>query len=167
MSFHGGAIGVKIAIISFSKYYKIPILEMGDIICAVVPIGLFFGRLANFINGELWGKETNVYWGVIFPNAGNIPRHPTQLYEAALEGIILFIILLILLNNNGLKKRGLISGFFLFFYSTSRIIIENFRVPDSHIGYIYQNITMGMILSSPFLIAGLTLILISFKNDRS
>ena len=140
---------------------------MGDIICAVVPIGLFFGRLANFINGELWGKETNVYWGVIFPNAGNIPRHPTQLYEAALEGIILFIILLILLNNNGLKKRGLISGFFLFFYSTSRIIIENFRVPDSHIGYIYQNITMGMILSSPFLIAGLTLILISFKNDRS
>ena len=167
MSFHGGAIGVIIAIVSFSKYYKIPILEMGDIICAVVPIGLFFGRLANFINGELWGKETNVYWGVIFPNAGNIPRHPTQLYEAALEGIILFIILLILLNNNGLKKRGLISGFFLFFYSTSRIIIENFRVPDSHIGYIYQNITMGMILSSPFLIAGLTLILISFKNDRS
>ena len=167
MSFHGGAIGVIIAIVSFSKYYKIPILEMGDIICAVVPIGLFFGRLANFINGELWGKETNVYWGVIFPNAGNIPRHPTQLYEAALEGIILFIILLILLNNNGLKKRGLISGFFLFFYSTSRILIENFRVPDSHIGYIYQNITMGMIISSPFLIAGLTLILISFKNERS
>ena len=167
MSFHGGAIGVIIAIISFSKYYKIPILELGDIICAVVPIGLFFGRLANFINGELWGKETSVYWGVIFPNAGNIPRHPTQLYEAALEGIVLFIVLLILLNNNGLKKRGLISGFFLFFYSTSRILVENFRVPDSHIGYIYQNITMGMILSSPFLIAGLILILISFKNDRS
>ena len=94
MSFHGGAIGVILAIISYSKYYKIPVLETGDVICAVVPIGLFFGRIANFINGELWGKDTNFSWGVIFPNAGINPRHPSQLYEAGLEGLILFIILI-------------------------------------------------------------------------
>ena len=130
MSFHGGALGVIIAIISYSKYHKIPILETGDIVCAVVPIGLFFGRITNFINGELWGKETNLSWGVIFPNAGINPRHPSQLYEAGLEGLALFIILFALVLSNGLKKRGLISGTFLFFYSFSRILVENFREPD-------------------------------------
>ena len=167
MSFHGGAIGVIIAIISYSKYYRIPVLETGDIICSVVPIGLFFGRIANFINGELWGKETNFSWGVIFPNAGINPRHPSQLYEAGFEGLILFTILLVIVFNNGLKKKGLISGTFLFFYSFSRIIIENFREPDSHIGYIIENITMGMILSLPFLVAGLILIFRSIKNEYS
>jgi len=167
MSFHGGAIGVILAIIAYSKYYRIPVLETGDVICAVVPIGLFFGRIANFINGELWGKETNFSWGVIFPNAGINPRHPSQLYEAGLEGLILFIILLVMVFNNGLKKKGLISGTFLFFYSFSRIIIENFREPDSHIGYIIPNITMGMILSLPFLVAGLILIFRSIKNEYS
>lgn len=167
MSFHGGAIGVIVAIISYSKYYRIPVLETGDVICAVVPIGLFFGRIANFINGELWGKETNFSWGVIFPNAGINPRHPSQLYEAGLEGLILFIILLVMVFNNGLKKKGLISGTFLFFYSFSRIIIENLREPDSHIGYIIPNITMGMILSLPFLAAGLILIFRSIKNEYS
>ena len=167
MSFHGGALGVIIAIISYSKYHKIPILETGDIVCAVVPIGLFFGRITNFINGELWGKETNLSWGVIFPNAGSNPRHPSQLYEACLEGLALFIILFALVFSNGLKKRGLISGTFLFFYSFSRILVENFREPDLHIGYIFLNITMGMILSLPFLIAGLILIFQSLKNEYS
>ena len=167
MSFHGGALGVIIAIISYSKYHKIPILETGDIVCAVVPIGLFFGRITNFINGELWGKETNLSWGVIFPNAGSNPRHPSQLYEAGLEGLALFIILFALVLSNGLKKRGLISGTFLFFYSFSRILVENFREPDLHIGYIFLNITMGMILSLPFLIAGLILIFQSLKNEYS
>ena len=167
MSFHGGALGVIIAIISYSKYHKIPILETGDIVCAVVPIGLFFGRITNFINGELWGKETNLSWGVIFPNAGSNPRHPSQLYEAGLEGLALFIILFALVLSNGLKKRGLISGTFLFFYSFSRILVENFREPDLHIGYIFLNITMGMILSVPFLIAGLILIFQSLKNEYS
>ena len=167
MSFHGGALGVIIAIISYSKYHKIPILETGDIVCAVVPIGLFFGRITNFINGELWGKETNLSWGVIFPNAGSNPRHPSQLYEAGLEGLALFIILFALVLSNGLKKRGLISGTFLFFYSFSRILVENFREPDLHIGYIFLNITMGMILSFPFLIAGLILIFQSLKNEYS
>ena len=167
MSFHGGALGVIIAIISYSKYHKIPILETGDVVCAVVPIGLFFGRIANFINGELWGKETNLSWGVIFPNAGSNPRHPSQLYEACLEGLALFIILFALVFLDGLKKRGLISGTFLFFYSFSRILVENFREPDLHIGYIFLNITMGMILSLPFLIAGLILIFQSLKNEYS
>ena len=167
MSFHGGALGVIIAIISYSKYHKIPVLETGDVVCAVVPIGLFFGRIANFINGELWGKETNLSWGVIFPNAGSNPRHPSQLYEAGLEGLALFIILFALVLSNGLKKRGLISGTFLFFYSFSRILIENFREPDLHIGYIFLNITMGMVLSLPFLIAGLILIFQSLKNEYS
>jgi len=167
MSFHGGALGVIIAIISYSKYHKIPVLETGDVVCAVVPIGLFFGRIANFINGELWGKETNLSWGVIFPNAGISPRHPSQLYEAGLEGLALFIILCALVFSNGLKKRGLISGTFLFFYSFSRILLENFREPDLHIGYIFLNITMGMVLSLPFLIAGLILIFQSLKNEYS
>ena len=167
MSFHGGALGVIIAIISYSKFHKIPILETGDIVCAVVPIGLFFGRITNFINGELWGKETNLSWGVIFPNAGSNPRHPSQLYEAGLEGLALFIILFALVLSNGLKKRGFISGTFLFFYSFSRILVENFREPDLHIGYIFLNITMGMILSLPFLIAGLILIFQSLKNEYS
>ena len=167
MSFHGGALGVIIAIISYSKYHKIPVLETGDIVCAVVPIGLFFGRITNFINGELWGKETNLSWGVIFPNAGISPRHPSQLYEAGLEGLALFIILFALVFSNGLKKRGLISGTFLFFYSFSRILVENFREPDLHIGYIFLNITMGMVLSLPFLIAGLILIFQSLKNEYS
>lgn len=167
MSFHGGALGVIIAIISYSKYHKIPVLETGDVVCAVVPIGLFFGRIANFINGELWGKETNLSWGVIFPNAGINPRHPSQLYEAGLEGLALFIVLCVLVFSNGLKKRGLISGTFLFFYSFSRILVENFREPDFHIGYIFLNITMGMILSLPFLIAGLILIFQSLKNEYS
>lgn len=167
MSFHGGALGVIIAIISYSKYNKIPVLETGDVVCAVVPIGLFFGRIANFINGELWGKETNLSWGVIFPNAGISPRHPSQLYEAGLEGLALFIILFAIVFSNGLNKRGLISGTFLFFYSFSRILVENFREPDLHIGYIFLNITMGMILSVPFLIAGLILIFQSLKNEYS
>ena len=167
MSFHGGALGVIIAIISYSKYNKIPVLETGDVVCAVVPIGLFFGRIANFINGELWGKETNLSWGVIFPNAGINPRHPSQLYEAGLEGLALFIILFAIVFSNGLNKRGLISGTFLFFYSFSRILVENFREPDLHIGYIFLNITMGMILSVPFLIAGLILIFQSLKNEYS
>ena len=167
MSFHGGALGVIIAIISYSKYNKIPVLETGDVVCAVVPIGLFFGRIANFINGELWGKETNLSWGVIFPNAGISPRHPSQLYEAGLEGLALFIILFAIVFSNGLNKRGLISGTFLFFYSFSRILVENFREPDLHIGYIFLNITMGMVLSLPFLIAGLILIFQSLKNEYS
>ena len=167
MSFHGGAAGVIIAIAFYSWRHNKPFLEISDIICSVVPIGLFFGRIANFINGELWGKVTNVPWGIVFPNAGEYPRHPSQLYEAGLEGLLLFIVLALIILNKGLRKKGLVSGSFLFIYSSSRIFIEFFREPDQHIGYILPNLTMGIILSIPFLVIGLFLILNSLKNDYS
>ena len=167
MSFHGGAAGVIIAIAFYSWRHSKPFLEISDVICSVVPIGLFFGRIANFINGELWGKVTNVPWGVVFPNAGEYPRHPSQLYEAGLEGLFLFIVLALIILNKGLRKKGLVSGSFLFVYSSSRIFIEFFREPDQHIGYILPNLTMGIILSIPFLIIGLFMMLKSLKNDYS
>ncbi|MDA8852647.1 prolipoprotein diacylglyceryl transferase [Hyphomicrobiales bacterium] len=167
MSFHGGVTGVIIAIALYSWKNSKPFLEISDIICAVVPIGLFFGRIANFINGELWGKVTSVPWGIVFPNAGEYPRHPSQLYEAGLEGLLLFIVLALIILNKGLRKKGLVSGSFLFIYSSSRIFIEFFREPDQHIGYILPNLTMGIILSIPFLVIGLFLILNSLKNDYS
>jgi len=167
MSFHGGAAGVIIAIALYSWKNNKPFLGISDIICSVVPIGLFFGRIANFINGELWGKVTSVPWGIVFPNAGEYPRHPSQLYEAGLEGLFLFIVLALIILNKGLRKKGLVSGSFLFVYSSSRIFIEFFREPDQHIGYILPNLTMGIILSIPFLVIGLFLMLNSLKNDYS
>lgn len=165
MSFHGGAAGVIIAIICYSFIKKISLLQLGDVICAVVPIGLFFGRIANFINSELWGRVTSVSWGVIFPNAGNLPRHPSQLYEAILEGLILLLVLFIMIKSNLLKYKGLISGTFLFLYAFFRITVENFREPDLHIGYIYNFLTVGMILSFPFMFAGLCLIFYALRKN--
>ena len=163
MSFHGGATGVILAIIIYSFAKKISLLELGDIICSVVPIGLFFGRIANYINSELWGKVTTVYWGVVFPNAGNLPRHPSQLYEAILEGLLIFLILFIMIKKNLLNYNGFISGSFLFLYGLFRIFVENFREPDLHIGYIYNFLTMGMILSFPFMIAGMCIMFYAIK----
>ena len=163
MSFHGGAIGVILALVFFSIIKRISLLQLGDVVCSVVPIGLFFGRVANFINSELWGKTTLMSWGIIFSNAGPFPRHPSQLYEAILEGIVILIFLFILIKKDFLKYRGFISGAFLFLYAVFRIFIENFREPDAHIGYIYNFITMGMILSIPLLITGLILIIYSIK----
>ena len=165
MSFHGGAAGVILAIIIYSSAKKISLLQLGDIICSVVPIGLFFGRLANYINSELWGKITTVSWGVIFPNAGNLPRHPSQLYEAILEGLVIFLILFIMIKKNLLYYKGLISGSFLFLYGLFRIFVENFREPDLHIGYIYDFVTMGMILSFPFMVAGMCVMFYAIKTN--
>ena len=163
MSFHGGASGVILAITFYSLAKKISLLQLGDIICSVVPIGLFFGRVANYINSGLWGKVTTVSWGVIFPNAGNLARHPSQLYEAILEGLVIFILLFIMIKKNLLYYNGLISGSFLFLYGLFRIFVENFREPDMHIGYIYNFITIGMILSFPFMIAGMCLMFYALK----
>ena len=165
MSFHGGAAGVILAIIIYSLVKKISLLQLGDIICSVVPIGLFFGRVANYINSELWGKITTVSWGVVFPNAGNLPRHPSQLYEATLEGLMIFLILLIMIKKNLLNYKGLISGSFLFLYGLFRIFVENFREPDLHIGYIYNLVTMGMILSFPFMVAGMCIMFYAIKTN--
>ena len=151
MSFHGGLFGVISACFLYTKIKKLKFLSLMDIIACVAPIGLFLGRIANFINSELWGKETNFFLGVIFPNGGPNPRHPTQIYEAALEGIILFFIVNFFYKKK-YKTNGFTSGTFLIFYSLFRIIIEFMREPDSHLGYILApNITMGILLCIPMI----------------
>ena len=164
MSFHGGLIGIIIASIIFGKRNnQNPFLYM-DIVALVAPIGIFFGRLSNFINSELYGKVTDLPWSVTFIQIDNLPRHPTQIYEALLEGIILFVILMNFKNKNFLLKPGLISSLFLIFYSIFRFSIEFLRVPDSQLGYLLFNLTMGQILSVILILTGL--VLFYFKNEN-
>ena len=159
MSFHGGLIGVIIAAIVYSYKNKIKFFPFVDLLASVSPIGLFLGRIANFINGELVGKITNVPWAVVFPKYDQSLRHPSHLYEAVLEGIILFVLLQILILKFGLlKKPGLISGIFLVGYSVSRLIIEYLREPDLHLGYLFNIISMGQLLTLPVLICGIWII---------
>ena len=160
MSFHGGFIGVIFAVIYSSKISKTPILILADLIAIVAPIGIFFGRLANFINGELYGRITNHSFGMIFPNAGSSPRHPSQLYEAFFEGFLLFIIMLLFIKfTNILNKKGLITALFLSCYGSFRFMIEFFREPDANIGLLYFNFSMGQLLSLPMIIVGLYFII--------
>tara|TARA_B100000003_G_C10894602_1_gene356626 strand:+ start:156 stop:938 length:783 start_codon:yes stop_codon:yes gene_type:complete len=163
MSFHGGVVGVIWATYLFSKKNKNNIFEYLDIVSIVSPIGIFFGRIANFINSELYGYETSVLWGVKFIQIDSLVRHPSQLYQAALEGLLLFVIILFFWKKNYLEKPGKISALFLIFYSLFRFFVEFFRVPDSQIGYIVINLTMGQIISIIFFGLGLTLLYI--KND--
>ena len=159
MSFHGGFLGVVIAVIYTSNTYKIPVMVFSDLISIVSPIGIFFGRIANFINGELYGKITNHKYGIIFPKGGSLPRHPSQLYEAFFEGLLLFIILWLLTKtSNILEKKGLITGCFIFLYGVFRFFVEIFREPDLHIGYLYFDLSMGQLLSLPMILIGLYLI---------
>ncbi len=171
MSFHGGLIGVSIALIVFSRVNKIKLLRLADLTAPCVPIGLFFGRLANFINGELWGRTTHVPWGMVFCNdriraaygycpAGSLPRHPSQLYEAGLEGIALFLILRWATHGRKLLPReGMVTGLFLLFYGLARISLENVRQPDLDMPIFPFGLTMGIMLSVPMVLAGLALIL--------
>ena len=164
MSFHGGLLGIIIASILFAKKnYQDPFLYM-DQVSLVAPIGIFFGRIANFINSELYGLPTDVPWSVTFIQIDNLSRHPSQLYEAILEGVILFIILIYFRKKDYLKKPGLISGLFLIFYSIFRFFVEFFRVPDEHLGYLIFDLSMGQIISVIFLIIGI--ILFYFKNEN-
>jgi phosphatidylglycerol:prolipoprotein diacylglycerol transferase len=159
MSFHGGFTGCVLAVILFARRRGVSILSLGDIVCAVGPIGLFLGRLANFINGELWGRATDVPWAMVFPGAGPVPRHPSQLYEAALEGLLLLIVLAILVYRYGaLKKPGLVVGAFAVGYALARSFCELFREPDAQLGFLYGGATMGMLLSIPLFLAGLAFI---------
>ena len=159
MSFHGGFLGVVIAVIYTSNTYKIPVMVFSDLISIVSPIGIFFGRIANFINGELYGKITNHKYGIIFPKGGSLPRHPSQLYEAFFEGLLLFIILWLLTKtSNILEKKGLITGCFIFLYGVFRFFVEILREPDLHIGYLYFDLSMGQLLSLPMILIGLYLI---------
>ena len=157
MSFHGGVIGIIIASILFSKKNSENVFKYLDIIALISPIGIFFGRIANFINSELYGLETSVPWAVKFIQIDNLYRHPSQLYEAFFEGIVLFLILIYFWTKDYLKTPGKLSALFLIFYSIFRFAIEYFRIPDEQLGYLIINLTMGQLLSLLFFITGLSL----------
>ena len=167
MSFHGGLIGIIVASILFSKKNKQDSFLYMDLVSLVAPIGIFFGRLANFINSELYGTPTDIPWAVTFIQVDNLSRHPSQLYEAILEGIILFIILIYFKNKNYLKKPGLISGLFLIFYSIFRFFIEFVRVPDEQLGYLIFELSMGQIISLIFLVIGIILFYLKNENTQT
>lgn len=159
MSFHGGLLGVIVAIILFSRRQGFNPLKLSDPISVAVPIGLFFGRIANFINSELWGRTTDVSWGVVFPNGGPLPRHPSQLYEAVLEGLVLFVILTILAHRPATSSRtGLLTGVFLVLYGLSRFLVEFVREPDPQLGFLWLGATMGQLLSLPMMAFGIWLV---------
>jgi len=164
MSFHGGLLGVIVASILFAKKNnQDPFLYL-DLVSLVAPIGIFFGRLANFINSELYGKVSDAPWSVIFIKVDKLSRHPSQLYEAILEGIILFLILMLFKKKNYLTKPGLISGLFLIFYSIFRFFVEFYRVPDEQLGYVVFNLSTGQVISLVFLIIGT--IVFYLKNEN-
>jgi len=163
MSFHGALAGIIIGTYFFSKKTKINTFFFLDIIASVAPIGIFFGRVANFINGELYGKPSDLLWSVIFPKIDMLPRHPSQLYEAALEGIVLFAILIIVILKKNIKI-GMCSSLFMVLYGFFRIIAEQFREPDLQIGYLFNLFSMGSILSFAMMLIGL---LIFFKNNEN
>jgi phosphatidylglycerol:prolipoprotein diacylglycerol transferase len=164
MSFHGGLLGVIVASILFAKKNnQDPFLYL-DLVSLVAPIGIFFGRLANFVNSELYGKASDAPWSVIFIKVDKLSRHPSQLYEAILEGIILFLILMLFKKKNYLTKPGLISGLFLIFYSIFRFFVEFYRVPDEQLGYVVLNLSTGQVISLVFLIIGT--IVFYLKNEN-
>jgi phosphatidylglycerol:prolipoprotein diacylglycerol transferase len=161
MSFHGGVIGVVTAIIVYAKMNQRSILAVGDFIVPLLPVGLGAGRIGNFINSELWGRVTDSPFGIIFPNAGVLPRHPSQLYEFALEGVVLFIILIVFIRKP--RPAGSVAGLFLLGYGIFRIIIEFAREPDAHLGLLSFGLSMGQILSIPMVIAGVALIAYAYS----
>ena len=158
MSFHGGLLGAVLAFSIFAWRNKVPLLTVADVVAAGVPFGLLFGRLANFIKPELWGRVSDVPWAMVFPGAGPLPRHPSQLYEAALEGVVLLLILLVAAHRGGLRRPGLIAGLFAIGYALARIAVEFFREPDAQLGLLFGGATMGMLLSLPLLAVGMGLV---------
>ena len=161
MSFHGGLLGVILALVLFCWKKKINLLEVGDMVACVAPIGLFLGRLANFINGELFGRETQqVPWAIIFPAGGDMPRHPSQLYEALTEGILLFVILNVLwwFVPKYRERAGFLTGLFFILYGLFRFALEFFREPDAHLGFIFEQLTMGQLLCIPMVLLGVLIV---------
>jgi phosphatidylglycerol:prolipoprotein diacylglycerol transferase len=170
MSFHGGMLGTIIAMILFGRRRQIVVWSLFDVIAAATPIGLFLGRIANFVNAELWGKVSDVPWAVVFPTGGPFPRHPSQLYEAVLEGPVLFFVLYLLIWRFGkLKTPRYVGGAFIAGYAVCRILVEFVREPDAHIGYLYGGwVTMGMMLSLPMLVIGIaTMMMAKSVGDTS
>src|SRR6202158_4392805 len=168
MSFHGGFLGCVAAGMLVCRRNSLPILSLGDITTAVGPIGLFLGRIANFINSELWGRpaDASVPWAMVFPNGGPLPRHPSQLYEATLEGIVVFTLLAVRVLIGRLDTAALILGSFIAFYGIARIIGEFFREPDPQLGFLWCGLTMGMLLSVPMIIAGAIIIVVHGAANR-
>ena len=166
MSFHGGILGILIATIFFSKKHSLNKYVFLDLISASAPIGIFLGRIANFINSELYGRETDVFWSVVFVKVDNVSRHPSQIYEAILEGLILFFIMFVLIKKNYLLKNGVISALFLIFYSIFRFFVEFYRVPDEQLGFIILNLTIGQIISLVFFCFGSYLFFVKKNENR-
>ena len=165
MSFHGGFLGCVLAVVLFARRRGLSILSLGDVTCAAAPIGLFLGRIANFINGELWGRPTDVPWAMIFPSGGPVPRHPSQLYEATLEGLVLFALLAGLVWGWGaLKRPGFIIGAFASGYALARTSGEFFREPDVQLGFLWGGLTMGMLLSIPLFLAGVAFMIFAVRH---
>ncbi|HEY1364646.1 MAG TPA: prolipoprotein diacylglyceryl transferase [Xanthobacteraceae bacterium] len=166
MSFHGGFLGCVLAVVLFARHRRISILSLGDLTCAAGTIGIFLGRIANFINGELWGRPSAVPWAMVFPTGGAVPRHPSQLYEAGLEGLLLFIVLAALIRAGALKRPGFILGAFAFGYGLARSFCELFREPDPQLGFLWGGLTMGMLLSVPLILAGAALMKMARRGVR-
>jgi phosphatidylglycerol:prolipoprotein diacylglycerol transferase len=169
MSFHGGFLGCVVAVTWFARTNNVPILSLGDITTAVGPIGLFLGRIANFINDELWGRaaDPDLPWAMIFPTGGPVPRHPSQLYEAGMEGILLFTVLAIMIRLGALKRPGLVLGSFITLYGVARIVGEHFREPDPQLGFLWGGLTMGMLLSIPMVIGGIIMIVLVLRHSSA
>jgi phosphatidylglycerol:prolipoprotein diacylglycerol transferase len=149
----------------FARHQKIPFLSLGDVTCAVAPIGLFLGRLANFINGELWGRASDVPWAMVFPNGGPLARHPSQLYEAVLEGLVLLIVVAVFIRAGALRRPGTVIGIFALGYGAARLFCEFFREPDAQLGFLLGGLTMGMLLSLPLMLAGIGFILVARRAE--
>ncbi len=166
MSFHGGLLGVVVAMVLFARHHKANVLSALDLLGTVAPIGLFLGRIANYINGELYGRVTSLPWGVVFPGGGEFPRHPSQLYEAVLEGLVLFLVLRFVSHIRfGLRRPGLVAGLFGLGYALSRILVEQVRLPDPQIGYLFGEwVTLGMVLTLPLLVAGAALTIYAMRQ---
>jgi phosphatidylglycerol---prolipoprotein diacylglyceryl transferase len=168
MSFHGGLLGVVTVIVSYARYHKFHPFALGDIVSTVVPIGLFFGRLANFVNGELFGRPTNVPWGMVFPQGGEVPRHPSQLYEAALEGLLLGAILFVLARIPSVRRtEGFLFGTLLVGYGSLRFLVEFVREPDRDLGLYLDYFSMGQLLCLPMIIAGALVIQYGRKRTKA
>jgi phosphatidylglycerol:prolipoprotein diacylglycerol transferase len=167
MAFHGGLIGCFIGMMLFARRYHAPALTVMDLCSLVAPVGLFFGRIANFIRPELWGRPTDVPWAVVFPGTDGLPRHPSQIYEALLEGLVAFIVLLAFARRGALKSPGLIAGAFGILYGAARIVCEFFREPDPRLEDLGQGLTMGMVLSAPLIVIGAGLVVASLSRRES
>jgi phosphatidylglycerol---prolipoprotein diacylglyceryl transferase len=165
MSFHGGFLGCVLAVVLFARHRGLSFLSIGDVTGAAAPIGLLLGRIANFINGELWGRPSDLPWAMVFPNGGPLPRHPSQLYEAGLEGLVLFVVLLVLIRAGALKRPGTIIGAFALCYGMFRMFCELFREPDAQLGFLWQGLTMGMLLSLPLMLAGIAFIVVAQRRE--